>query len=343
MAGVPQIGSEIRYAIKMQSVVGETLTATGAHEINIDKMTTPTPVKEIAIPASTGAAGPTEDSFIYLTSGSILGLSLSGPLDVYDDFILSQCHFQKASEEATAPFAKTFTPYTTHPADTAVKVFTLWEYYPATGQCHVYRDCVVENYTNEGDIDGGDLVKRSVDIKALRVGYTEDVDAALSSWVNSGSAAGNEGGGYVHVNDLTATIDFGSGAVSVPLKAFSIKTGYDNAIGSYPDGAGGWNGYNITGQNGDYSITILKTDDNYVETALASLKAGTPIDITIEKGDGTAFLNYKDVVHGKIASPDIKKDNAAAIRATFTGKITKADASSDARSHTVVDGEDRGL
>ena len=354
MAGVPQIGSEVRYAIKLQDSVGQNIGAVGAHEIDIEKISPSSPVVEIPIPESAGSPGMTDRSMMYLPSGSIQDFNMTGGLDVFVQHIVSLCHFQKVSEGAATPFLKTFTPYTTHPQDSAVKVFTLWEYFPATGQTHVYRDCVVSELTHDADVDS-DLVQQNASIKCFRSGYTEDIDSELASWNHSGSLSydtygragggASPGGGYVDTNSLTATIDFndGNGAVSVPLKTYSCTTGHEIAEGSYPDGAGGQNGWNITGQNGTYSITIMKTDDNRVETALANLLINKPIDVVVKKGDGTALGHLNDTWHGKTTNIELVKEKGQTIRATITGPVLKNTSSSDARSFAVVDLIDREL
>lgn len=342
MANSPRTGSQIIYTILPQSSIGQILVPNYAHRIYIEAITTPSPVEVVDVHAYTGYPGPTDSTIIPTTSGSHVEFDIVGLLDVYDSYILDTAHFQKVTEGATTPYEKSYEPYSTHPADNAVAAFTLWEHYPGTGLTHVYRDIVVQTKTVSADADDK-FVKQSLHVHAFKTSYTEDDDAYIDDNQHSGSLAGNAGGGYVN-NGLAITADFGdgNGAVSIPWKAYSCTTTYASVKGSYPDGDS-FHGWYMLGQQGSMSLTIHKTDDNRVETALANIRSNTPVTIVVRKGDGGSLGHVSDTFRCKITDPGLSKDPESSIMAAVTGPLSMGNDGTVFRTFTVTDGADREL
>ena len=253
--------------------------------------------------------------------------------------LLCYAWFQKVTEGAASPYGKTFVlpvSGTTQQPDFSASAGFFCSFVkrmPTASQSLSVDDCVAEALTIKAEPSG--MVNATVDL----VGRGS-VNKTLNP---SGTWTLNTANGWHYTDILTHTIDFGSGAVSVPLMG-AWEVGLTQKVSAVDPESGSHNSIALTERGGSFTIRTQK--DANSQTAFANAVAGTAITAVLgwsNSATGTAGDTDDDLqitVNGVITDAiSIEGEDVTSV--VLTGQITSDDNTGSPVTIVVANDTDR--
>jgi len=278
------------------------------------------------------------DDLDYDNGGAMPKLTLSGDVRKNELAYWLWVLTQNMSEAVGAPHVKTFTPPDTHPdfdADAGC-FLTVARDLPPSASGQRFKDMIGQELTITWDAETDRL---QFNLALVGLGASTKADTFSGTWARSGASYFRWGGSGIQ-SLSTATINFGSGAVNLPLQSFEMKFAWNDVTGVGIEGGD----FQTLIQGGFVVTQKLKIAKGTVsDSAFVNWESGppnTPVDVIISTATGAVDSDGEISItsHGKITS--VKTINETVLATEIEIELAENPGSDEAYTIVLADGQD---
>lgn len=311
----------------------DTYTEISAEHFDIDR-----DLQGHDIPGSHGTRQVVHANTLTTPKGAMAKFTVSGPASIFqiDEYLYA---FSQKVVEASTPFTKVFTPFSTHPdfSANAGHYLTWASGYAVNTTSWKATSCICTRIKFSIERNGWLMFEAdwvSPTVPAVNSAVYESGTWEFGLDGPGGSDAQSSQYGYLHWSDLDR-MSMDTDATPSPLAegvvfhAMEFELGYEGVEGIHPDGSGGYNNIGLSGLFGNFSLTIQK--DSISEGALTAQSGNLPVNMIIGWGVAGALQDgeFEAVIRGKFNPDGYAVDKEGLNKVVLSGTMSSANDSSD--------------